>query len=192
VAAPLDAWGVWGGHDYAAAQVDEFEELRAVAAAAGRRGGPESVSRRNELMLRMLDAGIKPKRLAEAAGISIHSVWAVAQHRASGGRRRQQPDDSARRNAAEAKRYERHQAEVAERAHDPRLKRLRHLARIVPLRDRVLQAERAELVAQLWVEDPNFWTLERLAVATGQRRGATAGQILRQAKRGQTIEGVAK
>lgn len=176
-----DPWGVYGGHDYAAREVEEFEELRAVG----------SVARRNQLILRMIDAGIKPARLAEAAGISIHTVRSVAQHRASGGHRPQLPNESERKNAAELERHARHQAEVAERADDPRVKRLRQLAAIGPLRDRVLLAERAELVAELWAEEPGFWTLERLAVATGQRRGVTAGRILRQSKRGQIIEGVA-
>ncbi len=83
-----------------------------------------------------------------------------------------------------AARSARHQMEVAERADDPRVKRLRQLRSRLPAgsQNAALKAEQSELVAALWAEDPQFWTTERLAVASGHKSCKSIWTILQSAQ----------
>ena len=93
------------------------------------------------------------------------------------------------------KRTARLAAEVGARADDPRVKRLQHLGRSIGRGLRTDQAvfdERLNIIAELWTDDPKFWTNERLALAMGLRVGVNVGQMLgqiRQNMAARTAEG---
>ena len=67
---------------------------------------------------------------------------------------------------------ERNQELIAERAGDPRLRRLDELAALRERpRDPAVKAEQADLAASLWVEDPQFWNVERLSLVLKRSQG---------------------
>ena len=74
-------------------------------------------------------------------------------------------------------------AEVGARADDPRVKRLQQLGRSIGRGLRTDQAvfdERLKIIAELWADDPKFWTNERLSLAMGLRSWSHVGKMLGQ------------
>ena len=84
-----------------------------------------------------------------------------------------------------AERWTRCEEEVAAFLTDPRVSRLRELTGLIPkgCPDEALKAEQAELLAALWADDPQFWTLERLAAVCGHKSSSSARRILQRARR---------
>lgn len=182
-----EVWGVFGGRDYAsddpAAIVAQLQALQRAALTLQARStahgaGAVLRARRAELLAKLAEQGWSERKMAAAAGLSHTQVRTILGRLSATWRQ-----DPERARAGKVIRRAKHEAEVAAR-NDPRVARLRELAPLIEVhQSSVLRAERWALLLEMRTEDPQFWTLERLAVASGVADGRTIHKQLSLATR---------